>query len=231
MKRSEIKQFVEDNSDIVRMTQSEKYEELYVLKYKNNVFYDNLWHRSPILLDLRGTVIDKDFNPIIMPFRKIFNQYENKTNIDRDEEVLATQKVNGFMGAVTWNNGKVYFSTTGSLDSVFTDRIREMIPPKFLEFLHSKPSHEEPVTYLFEIVHPEDPHVIPEKIGAHMLGVRVPEWGHNHFFGGTKNFEEQLDYIAAVTDCLRPKWKTIRFSDLCKEVKECEHEGYVAYGS
>ena len=227
----ELEQWVKDNPKLVRVSRSERYPELRVIKYTNKVFYDNLWSAHPYLIDMRGTVVDEDFNPVIMPFRKIFNQYENDTNFDRDDTVLASKKVNGFMGAVTWNNGKVYFSTTGALDSQYADYVKEIVPQKFIDFLLQKPHWNTAITYLFEIVHPDDPHVVPEEVGAYLLGARTPKWGTNCYYGGATHVEQQLDVIAEDNDLLRPEWKLVRFSDLCKEVKECKHEGYVAYDS
>lgn len=218
--KDELKTWVEKHPELVRIKEYEKYPGLFVLKYHRRVFYDNLWGEHPLLVDMRGTVVDEDFNPIIMPFRKIFNQYENDTNIPRDEIVIASRKVNGFMGAVTFYEGKTYYSTTGSLDSMYVTYLRDIMAGyDFKPLDHA--------TWLFEIVHPRDPHVIPEDIGAYLLGVRYPKWGEDL----NKNRDQRwLDLVAQQVGFKRPNWKKIRFSDLCKEVKTCKHEGYVVYG-
>ena len=59
-----------------------KYDEatgLYVLKYKNSVFFNNLWGVDDRLLECRGTVVDEDYNVISRPFTKVFNSREHGT--------------------------------------------------------------------------------------------------------------------------------------------------------
>ena len=107
-----------------------KYDEatgLYVLKYKNSVFFNNLWGVDDRLLECRGTVVDEDYNVISRPFTKVFNYKENGTNLDAYTHVMATRKVNGFLGVLTAYKGEPLFSTTGSLSGKYVDLARDVI--------------------------------------------------------------------------------------------------------
>src|SRR5210317_2114978 len=95
-----LKQYTEDNPNLVNVRQSERYPELQVVKYKNKVFYKDLW--TPELCEMRGLVVDKDWNVIVRPFDKIFNRGELLApNWDHGEPVIAVRKVNGFMACLT----------------------------------------------------------------------------------------------------------------------------------
>lgn len=146
---------------------------LRLFKYKNKVFYDNLWTKD--LLDMRGTVYDALTDKLVQyPFTKIFNYKENLTVISAGEEVTASYKVNGFMAAVTIHKDKLLVTTTGGLDTDFT---------KLAEFNIRRHTNisvnniDGNYTYLFEIVDETDPHIIQEKPGVYYLGRRLKELG------------------------------------------------------
>lgn len=193
---------------------------LFVHKYKRKVFYDNLWDIHPELKDARGLVKDADGNIVQYPFTKIFNYKENGTVIDPNNEVIAVDKINGFMAAVTWYNDDILVSTTGSLTSDFVDMAKEILPLEQIKpVLQKYPEY----SFVFEIVHPNDPHIIPEEIGAYLLG------GREKKLGSYKLSEWLLDDIAAKMSVKRPDWKYVYFEDLLEEVKTYQREGFVVY--
>ena len=206
----QLKIFCEKNPHLVSIKQSERYPDLSVVKYKRKVFYDNLW--TPELMELRGLVIDRDWNVIVRPFTKVFNRGERGTDIPLDMPVIAVRKVNGFMAAVT--NTKKYgviVSTTGSLDSPFVDMAKEMLPG-WCDAQQLMPHH----TYLFEICHPNDPHIVTEQPGAYLIGIRS-------LYSGYDEQESVLDEVST----MRPEWTYCLFSDVLEMSKTCKHEGYM----
>lgn len=193
-----------------------EFEGLSVLKYSKKVFYNNLWNKDKRLLDCRGMVVDSEDNIIVWPFTKVFNLYENNTKVDRDKIVIAPHKINGFMCAVSIYNGKPLYSTTGSLDSEFAKMAKEVIQGQMCK----DESFEEGRTYLFEICHPSDPHIVEEEFGAYLIGIRChktkamfPEW--------------ILDPIANEMGFSRPKFNIAAFSGILEESKICKHEGFM----
>lgn len=224
-----LQKYIEDNPKKIRVTQSKRYPRLSVVKYKNKVFYDDLWDN--VLEECRGMVVDHDFNTVIMPFRKVYNARERGTDIPKDEWVTVVRKVNGFMAGATYihDMDKVVISTTGSLDSLFveyaedyiTDYMRNQI--KLHSYDNGKPF---PITFLFEICHHKDPHVVPEDLGAYLIGMREAKL--NGF-----EWKEQvvLDDYANILGAKRPEWSDqMQYKYACQAVKEVKHEGFMVHG-
>ena len=218
-------------SDLIQKRESKRYPGLFVKKYSRKVFYDALWNTDPALMEARGHVEDKLGNIVIRPFTKIFNRGENDTDIDRNEDVLAIRKINGFMAAATYVPyvGSVVVSTTGSLDSDFIGYAETYITPEVKRAIFNL-FHEmkKPVTFLFEICHPDDPHIVAENAGAYLIGMREVDNDLPYFSSSVD--EVMLDSIAGQLKVFRPTWKHTRFSDVVKAAAECKHEGYVVYG-
>lgn len=226
-KKQTLQEFVESNPKLVTRKESKNYPGLYVLKYTRKVFYDNLWNTSPHLLDCRGTIVDVNYDPVITPFTKIFNYKENGAGmtIKPHQFVLVTKKVNGFMAGLTNVNGRLIVSTTGSLDSDFVGYAQEYlkdIPVKMI------PKN---LTYMFEICHPSDPHIIKEKEGAHFLGIVERDTLNHHY-----KFDDSIIIEDAVNNF--PQFGIhvddddgepvcIQFHELLTKIKTVAHEGYV----
>ena len=202
---------------------------LFVRKYSRQVFFDNLWHTDPNLVESRGHVETEDGHVVICPFTKIFNRFENGIDIDRDEMCLSIRKVNGFMAAVTWVDyvADVVVSTTGSLDSDFVLMAEDILGDRVKQHVKTMRNFMKG-TYIFEIVHPDDPHIIPEKVGAYLIGFRESVERGPYFT--TPNLEAILDDEAKSMDVMRPSWTMSRFSTIVDETKICKHEGFVVYG-
>lgn len=143
------------------------YKGLSVLKYSKRVFWDNLWHLDDRLLECRGIVVDEDDNIIVRPFKKVFNVGELNCDIDPDREVIVSEKINGFLGAVTMTKKYgLIVSTTGTLDSQYAVLARKWIEKGEYE------SFIKDYTYLFEICDDTDPHIVSEVAGAYIIGIR-----------------------------------------------------------
>lgn len=163
---------------------------------------------------------------LLRGFDKIFNYGENKTgdNWCDTDQVFVTRKVNGFCGFLTNVNGKLIISTTGSLDSVFIEYARDYLN----DITPGMCKHG--VTYLFEICHPTDPHIIPENYGAYFLGAVEHSTGlHYYKFDSIYSdlISSAIENFAALgihTDDEPELWS---FGDLKKHVHTVKHEGYV----
>jgi len=187
-------------------------DNLRLIKYKRKVFYDNLW--TPNLQECRGIVVDEEDNIVSYPFTKIFNYQENGTEVPLDEEVFWTKKHNGFMAVQT----KGLLTTSGSFDSDFTKMAREYVKPTNYSF-----------TLLFEICHPNDPHIIPEKSGAYLIGAR--HLNNPNPYDTNPHKEEFLDDLAEQHGWKRPEYGFSVFADLLARTKTIRHEGFCVYGS
>lgn len=211
----QLREFAESHPDLVSVRMSLRFPRLRVVKYKNKVFYRNLW--TPELCEMRGLVVDENWNVIVRPFRKIFNRFENATDFALNADVAAVRKINGFMAGLTVDDDHgVIVSTTGSLDSPFVTMAEKYLLPLVDRGLING------VTYLFEIVDPEDPHIIEEKVGAYLIGARA-------VCSKISLLECDLDEIALGMGVMRPEWKRASFGEIVEETKACKHEGFVCY--
>ena len=222
--REELEEYVR-TSNLVNM--KECGEGIYVLKYKKKVFYDNLW--NDYIAECRGSIVDKDFNLVAYPFTKIYNYGIEKEApvLADDTKVTAFRKVNGFMVACTWYNGDVLVSTTGSTDSPYVGMAKEMMlthaPWADWQMAFANDDMQG-LTVMFECVHPDDPHIIPEKAGMYVLGYRENEWRSE-----VKHDPFALQEIARMLNCFHAESVTTNMARLKELAKECKHEGYVFY--
>lgn len=225
--KESLKQYVMDNPKLVTMRESTSMPGVFVLKYKKSVFYNDSW--DDFLEHCRGSVVDKDFNLISYPFQKIYNYgiEARAPKLSDDTEVIAYRKVNGFMVSASYYNGDVLVSTTGSTDSDFVAMAKEMMLThmSWADWqLAFSSTDMQGLTVMFECVHPNDPHIIPEKAGMYVLGIRDNEWrsriGHS---------PETLNIIGSVLNCYVPEVYRVNLGELKAMVKECRHEGFVFY--
>ena len=209
------------------LRQSKRYPELFVRKYHRKVFFKNLWHTDPELVESRGHVLTAEGKVVIRPFTKVFNRGENDTDIPLDENVLAVNKINGFMCAATYvpEVKEVVISTTGSLDSDFAIMAAGYINKQAIECVSVG---GEIYTFLFEIVDPADPHIIEEDCGAYLIGARFVS--DDTPYTSSLAMEKMLDYFALIFGCKRPKYKVSSFKNILLDAKACKHEGFVVYG-
>lgn len=207
------------------------YPDLRMYKYKNKVFYKNLWNESDMLPECRGLVLDTSGNIVTLPFKKVFNYKENGTTIRKSSVVKVVEKKNGFFAACSLYKGEVLVSTTGSLDSDFTRYAKEVLNLEAVRDSLIALEHEMgwKGTMMFEIVHEDDPHIVQEALGAWLIGFRL----HS---SGMLVPEEILDRMAVASNSvygegafLRPNHFYTTFGSALKRLRVCEGEGYMVY--
>ena len=200
---------------------------LLIYKYSKQVFFKNRWNEDPLLLKARGIVTDLAGRIVQHPFDKVFNYRENGAGLDipEDKEVIAVEKMNGFLGNIGLDpfTKKLLITTIGSFDSDFVGYIKDFIDHdleiKLLKFLN-----QNPMTLSFEVIHPEDPHIIKyneENMGLWLIGARKLS------FMDKSEPEEFLDYLAKDLGFKRPQWNKVLFSQLKFIVKNSKREGYM----
>ena len=214
-----------DNKMVIKKTSADNFMSIY--KYSKRVFFDNLWHEDKDLLKARGIVLDFAGNIIQHPFDKVFNYGENNTgiNISNDLEIIAVEKLNGFLGNIGYNpyTKDLLITTTGSFDSDFVGYIKDFITPKLkgklIQFFRKNP-----MTLSFEVIHKEDPHIIEyqeKDFGLHLIGARG--LSENDF----SKTEEELDIIGSMFGFRRANYFKTTLGELKKIVKESNLEGYM----
>jgi len=225
----EIQKLVRDG--LVSEKTFSDYPDLRMYKYKNKVFFKNLWNESEMLRECRGLVLDTSGNIVALPFKKVFNYKENGTTIRKNSVVKTVEKKNGFFAACSLYKDEVLVSTTGSLDSDFTQYAKEMLNLDAVRDGLIALQHEMgwKGTMMFEICHPKDPHIVEEEFGAYLIGFRL----HG---SGMLVPEEILDRMAIASNTvygegtfLRPHHFYTTFGNVLKHLKGCKDEGYMVY--
>jgi hypothetical protein len=221
MFQDELKQYVLDNPRLVSMKPAG--DGLFVLKYKKTVFYNNSWNE--FLEHCRGTIVDKDFNIVSYPFQKIYNLgvEDRAPKLSEFTKVTAFRKVNGFMIAMSWYRDRLIVSTTGSTDNDYVDMAEELMGENRARFESHCRLHSDH-TFMFECVHRDDPHIVPETEGLYLLGSRKKEWHsaieHDPFV---------LDNHANAFGTIKVGSITTTLDQLERMTKICRHEGHVFY--
>ena len=170
----DLKAYVEANPRLVRLKWAPKKGKKYGgIKSPRQAMFDWNWD-NPLLRVSRGLVIDENWNIVSRAFDKCFD-YDGASRIPLNEEVTAFKKLNGFLAVVTVHQdytkevrttgNSLLVSTTGTVDSEYVQKIKDYLPNP----------DDFPVTgtYMFECVHPTDPHIVVEKQGLHLIGYRT----------------------------------------------------------
>lgn len=153
---------------------------LSTFKYHRKVMYDYLWKKHPKLLECRGHVYDNTDGTLVQAApRKSFNYLEDGwwSGLTADTPVKVYKKINGYMACATMHRGDLVVSTTGTTTSEYAQWARQLIVTDFK--IHSLVI-EPDSTCLFEVVVPQDPHIVKERIGLHYLGNREKVNGYFH---------------------------------------------------
>lgn len=213
---------------VVRASDDETGMTLY--KYHRRVLFDRLWSEDPLLVKARGLVLDRAGQIVQHAFDRCFNHGENGCLVGADPElpVVAVDKLNGFMAAVTqhpYKPGELLVTTNGSLDqsSPYGLLARQYLASRHSAIVGWLSSH--PVTLMFEVLDPSDPHIVQyteHHYGAWLLGVR----GHGQ--ADQPWPESEVDKVAESLGLRRPSWKVTTLGALLQESKtESNVEGWM----
>jgi hypothetical protein len=150
-------------------------------KYHRRAMYEYLWFNEYDLHECRGHVYDSATKELVQAApRKSFNYKENDlwwAATDLDTRVEVYKKVNGYMACATLHNGELVVSTTGSTTSEYAQWAKELIVKDYALY---DMIIDKDATVLFEVVVPQDPHIVEERMGLHLLGIREKASGKFH---------------------------------------------------
>lgn len=198
-----------------------------IYKYAKKVFFKRLWKTNPVFEKARGLVLDIAGNIVVHPFDKIYNygEYDTGLDVDKDKKVHVVEKLNGFMGCISKHpfRNELLLSTTGSLTSPFIQYIRDFITPEMEKTLleHFKNNKQ---TLMFEVIHPEDKHIIeyPEdKHGLWLIGAR------GLTFNDEPLGEIALDKLGEKLGFKRGFWYEAKFGEVLEKLQNSELEGFM----
>lgn len=196
---------------------------LRVFKYSKETFWKNRWSESQALLKARGIVLDAAGRIISHPFDKCFNLHEGGAGEDlaNDTPLVVPDKLNGFLGIVSkhpFEKNQLLMHTQGGFGGKFVDYIKQFLPPadsgRIKKYLHAND-----VTLMFEVIHPEDPHIIEyaeKDHGLWLIGVRGKKEADLAWT------EEQVDQAAAEMGLRRPSWTRMTKAQLIAQCRTAD---------
>ncbi|ESA33447.1 phosphatase [Leptolyngbya sp. Heron Island J] len=202
-------------------------DSLTLFKYSSKAFFTpSAWDDYPELKLARGVVVGLNGNPVSQPFPRTFNYLERETTLPADTQVVAVEKLNGFLVTTflhPYDPHQVVVTCSGSFKGDYVDNAKSLLYQgglygRVLAWLQEN-RH---TTLLWEAIHPDDPHIIqygPEDYGLHLIGA-----GN---LGNSFIREEQLDAIATRLQTPRPIWLTCTFADAIAKSHHVEHEGFM----
>jgi len=193
---------------------------LVTYKYAKKAMYKYLWNDHPELLECRGHTYDLITGELVVAApRKSFNYLENGTfaNKPLTTKVKLYKKFNGFMACVSNHNGRVIVSTTGSTSGPYVEMAKEKIFQTWPKYNISTWGTNG--TWLFEICHENDLHIVDEKPGAYYLGYRSKVESKDYFTG-------QFKPTPCVADLNYDAMTLEKAIEVANSVK---HEGFMCY--
>lgn len=121
--------------------------ELFIYNYTARAQYENVWNEAT--LNCRGLIADASGVVVARPFRKFFNWDQLERLPDGRFDVY--EKLDGSLGITYWHNDQVSLATRGAFESEQAIRGTQMLRsyPMVRSLLRD-------VTYLFEIIYPEN---------------------------------------------------------------------------
>lgn len=200
---------------------------LTLFKYSSRAFFSpTAWDDYPELKLARGVVVGLDGTPVSQPFPRTFNYLERDTTLPHDTDVIAVEKLNGFLVSTflhPYDPNQVVTTCSGSFQGEYVEYAKSLL---FREGLYGRvlawlQTHRD-TTLLWEAIHPDDPHIIqygPEDHGLHLIGAGV--------LGAGFIREEGLDAIASTLQTPRPTWFSCTFGDAITKSHHVEHEGFM----
>lgn len=123
---------------------------LLIWNYTHECQFAKAW--DEYTLSARGLITDEQGNVVARSFSKFFN-YEEFTGTIPDGTPKILEKVDGSLGIVFFHAGAWHIATRGSFTSEQAIHGQGIINSRFLSFLDGL---SKDVTYLFEIVYPEN---------------------------------------------------------------------------
>lgn len=121
---------------------------LRILNYTARAQYANAWNETT--LTCRGLIVNDGGDVVARPFRKFFNLEQVESLPHEPFDVF--EKLDGSLGILYWNGDTPLIATRGSFDSEQAQFGTKMIQaaPEF------HPKFDRSLTYLFEIIYPEN---------------------------------------------------------------------------
>lgn len=142
--------------------------DLFIYNYTQTAQYDRLW--NDCTLACRGLILDAEGTVVARPFPKFFNLGECDDQSIPNEPFEVFEKMDGSLGILYWIEEQPFIATRGSFISEQSVIATKMLHSKYADSISKLDKN---LTYLFEIIYPENRIVVDygEKEELVLLGV------------------------------------------------------------
>lgn len=137
------------------MTAKHPNADLWLYNYTAKTQYEKAW--NSITLSCRGLILDQNGQVVARPFPKFFNIEEHQTEDIPNMSFEVFEKMDGSLGILYWLDNKPFICTRGSFVSEQAQKATEWLYYKYADCI---PKLQKDVTYLFEIIYPENKIVV-----------------------------------------------------------------------
>lgn len=178
MTNKEYKKYLEESENgYINIKSHPEDENIKILCYTQLTVYEKRWNHET--MTARGLIIDTTElhnNGVIYilakPFDKFFNygenpEYEKDIDFSKIESVM--EKIDGSLGISYFFNNEIRFATKGSFTSDQAIKATEMWKNKYSQNENIYNYCYTPVTYLVEIIYPENRVVVDYKDSEHLV--------------------------------------------------------------
>lgn len=124
---------------------------LYLYNYTQQTQYEGQWNE--VTMACRGLILDEQMGVVARPFPKFFNLEEVNPQQIPMEPFEVFEKMDGSLGVLYWHHDKPYLATRGSFSSEQAAVANELLHTRYA---HAHGRLKKGVTYLFEIIYPEN---------------------------------------------------------------------------
>lgn len=237
MKYEDYEKYLEEekNGFITIKTHPED-ENLVILNYTDLTVYERRW--TDETMKARGLILDltdiknNDIYILSNPFEKFFNYGEDK---ESDKELVnqeiesVMEKMDGSLGISYFFKDEIRFATRGSFASEQALKATEIWKKNHSHLHNMKVDAEVPVTYLVEIIYPQNRIVVDygDKEELVLLGVKT----NRAMFNDKEDFDyESICFEARDLDMrVAPQYNQYTFEDLLEKqgMISANEEGWV----
>jgi RNA ligase len=121
---------------------------LMIYNYSQKAQFEWYWPQE--VMQCRGLILDNSGNIVARPFEKFFS-YDQLNGKIPDEPFEVFEKVDGSLGILYWLDGEPFISTRGSFESE-----QAQVANQIFQTMKNQYRFDKSVTYLFEIIYPEN---------------------------------------------------------------------------
>lgn len=127
-------------------------EDLWIYNYTNQAMFDGRWNEATMVC--RGLIVDGTKKVRAWPFLKFFTKEQAESyglKIPYGESFSLFDKVDGSLGVMYWIGSRMFLATRGSFVSDQAVEANKILEEKYAD-VYFDPN----ITYLFEIIYPEN---------------------------------------------------------------------------